>query len=74
MIEKMRDNELHRINVENNLIYKLQNLKSYKREVQRNIRQLSTLYKNNSVLQLEYPVAECLKHSSDFIFTELNLL
>lgn len=73
LIEKVRDNELHRINIENNLICKLQGFWSGKRQVHRIIRQLLTLYRNHSVMQLEYPVSECLKHPSEFVFAELNL-
>jgi hypothetical protein len=79
LIERFKDNELHRINCENNIVMRFQsselNLsKGSKQKVAKSIRQLYTIYKANSVMPLEFPVSECLKERKDeFSFSEMQL-
>lgn len=78
LLERLRDNELHRINCENNFVVKIQGIQDQslknKRYVQKGIRRLYTLFKNNSIMVLEHSVTECLKSKSiDYLFSELHL-
>lgn len=68
-IEKVKDNELIRINCENHLSQKLFHKrnclnKMQKRRCEKTLRKIFTLYRQNAIVPMEFKVKKCIKDST----------